>query len=237
MKKILAIFLALVMILSVALVACSKDKATTSGDGDGGDDDDDVFMAQNSKDNKDSDEESDKVTNGEWTSLTNTTVYAMCTLRLRTEDSKSATVAKTVEAMTALSAVAKSDSWYKVNYEGQDLYVMADYVGLSLAEATFTNLPEDERFNVTVKAHEGNNNPYEINLRQLPTFDTEVTKTSVKKTDTDTNPMIVYAKNGTGTWYYVSYKGSMYYLAITSKTKPYLDGIATGDGNGNIVGG
>ena len=240
MKKILAIFLALIMIMSVALVACSNDRATTGGGEGGVEDDDNDFVSKKTDTSTDTDDESKKTNSGDWTALTNTTIYAMCKVNLRTADSKKSdtNIAKTVEAKTALTALAKSDSWYKVSYEGQELYIDANYVGSSLEEATFTDLAEADRFNVTIKAHGANEDPYSVCLGKLPTFDRSLEGTIyVKKANTDVNPLIVIAKNGTGSWYKVSYNNEIYYLCITSKTKPYLNGIPTSGGNGEIVGG
>ena len=238
MKKILAIFLALIMIMSVALVACSNDRATTGGGEGGVEDDDNDFVSKKTDTSTDTDDESKKTNSGDWTALTNTTIYAMCKVNLRAEDSQKSTSVKQVEAMTALTAVAKSDDWYKVSYEGQELYIDANYVGSSLEEATFTDLAEADRFNVTIKAHGANEDPYSVYLGKLPTFDRSLEGTiSVKKANTDVNPLIVIAKNGTGSWYKVSYNNEIYYLCITSKTKPYLNGIPTSGGNGEIVGG
>ena len=87
MKKILAIFLALVMILSVTLVACSKDKATTGGNSDDADDED-IFV-QNSKDKETSDTSKDDKKTGGWEAAAYP-IYCMATgLNVRSSDSTS----------------------------------------------------------------------------------------------------------------------------------------------------
>ena len=232
MKKILAIFLALITILSITLVACNE-KAVTTPNNDNDDDNDFVIQSKNTTDSSDTGDTND-VPDGDWTPVSYQ-IYAMTKINLRAEDSKSSTSIGTVEAATALTAVAKSEKWYKISYNNQDAYVSADYVTETVAEATFTTLADADQFEVKVKQHntQNNENAYQVNLRAYPSFDTDLATTSVTKADTDTNPMTVIAKNGTGSWYKVTYKGSEYYLAITSKTKPYLEGIPATDGNGN----
>lgn len=243
MKKILAIFLALVTIMSVALVACDKNNGGTTGGNSNDDDDDDIFVTQgNGKDTSDTDDTSDTKDTGDgWVEIA-TTVYAVCNFDLRKEADMELNGVKKIECGTALNAVAKNTAWYKVNYEGQELYIHSDYVGSSKAAATFTDLAEDDQFDIKIQAANGNSKPT-INIRKIPTYDSKwgsygyQTKQegyigtdyvlSIGITDTASSPLKVIAKNGTGDWYKVKYKGEEWYLPVTSATKPYLGGIST----------
>lgn len=250
MKKFLALFLVLIMMLSVALVACSDDTTTTDGGNQGGvEEDDDGFVSKKpNTDTNDTDDTGDTGNNGgnnggdngDWESA-NYNVYAMCKINIRAEASKSSTLKGTVEAKTALTAVEKStdedDCWYKVTYNNETCYVDADFVTTNSAEANFTNLEESAYFNVTVKAHGTNENPYTVNLRKLPTFDADETTTVVTKEKTDTKPMKVIGMNDTKNWYIVEYDGETYYLAVTNSTKKFLAGLPSEGGNDGPIGG
>ena len=250
MKKILALFLVLVMMLSVALVACSDNTTTSGNNSDGVEDNDDDpgFVSKNpgkdtSDDTDDGDDTDDKSNqnNNDWNTVSYS-VYAMCKINIRTEPASTASSKGQVEAKTALSAIAKStdedDCWYKINYDGGTYYVDADYVTTNLNEATFTDIAEADQFEVTVKAPTDNETQKNtVKLRELPTFDADYTYITVSNEDTAPKPMTVIGMNATKDWYIVKYDGKTYYLAVTSKTKPYLSGLPSEGGNDGPVGG
>ena len=247
MKKFLALFLVLAMMLSVALVACS-DTTTTSGNNnnDVEDNDDDDFGFVSKDTNNDDETGNDTGNSGntnvdtDWNTVAYT-IYAMCNINIRTEPSAKAKSIGTVPAKTALNATAKStdedDCWFKISYDGSTYYVDADYVTTNLKEATFNNLEESAQFELTIKAPADSSNKNQVKLRKLPTFDAEFTFETVTNEDTNTNKMKVVGMNESGNWYIVEYKGDTYYLAVTSSTKPYLNGLPSAGGNDGPVGG
>ena len=249
MKKFLALFLVLAMMLSVALVACS-DTTTTSGnnnnDVEDNDDDDLGFVSKDTNnDDETGDDTDDKGNTGidaDWNTVAYT-IYAMCSINIRTEPSAKSATHGTVTAKTALNATAKStdedDCWFKISYDGSTYYVDADYVTTNLKEATFNNLEESAQFELTIKDPVKSTETNQVKLRKLPTFDAEFTFETVtnKDTNTDNNKMKVVGMNESGNWYIVEYKNETYYLAVTSSTKPYLEGLPSAGGNNGPVGG
>ncbi len=235
MKKILAIFLALVTIMSVALVACNKKNNTTNtNDDDEGED----FVIQTKgedtddtgTDTKDSNDDDEDVFNDFTASRT---IWAMTGVNLRSAPSMGENVDKIgVAAGTELTAISKSASWYKITYNNETRYVSADYVTETKAESQFNILDEADYFDLTIKPS-GNNTPNQINLRTKPVFDKTLATTTLKETDvTAEKKLTVVGMNATGTWYIVSYNNeeTPYFLAITSSTRPYLNGLPTQGG-------
>lgn len=250
MKKTLAILLALIMILSVSLVACT-DNATTGGNGGGdngglddddgglvagdwGDDDGDGTVGGNNGNDGDG---SGNTGNGGNTSADgevacDKTVYPMCNMVMR-EDSTTSNKKTTVSNKQALKATAviyndeDEAEWYKISYQDKTYYINAYYVTENLAEATFTDLEESAQFTLTVKetAKEG------VNIRKYPALDPELTseeKMTVNYDKTKDSPLTVIAKNGTGNWFKVKYNGAEWYLKIVEETAKWLDGLDSG---------
>ena len=247
MKKFLALFLVLAMMLSVALVACS-DTTTTSGnnnnDVEDNDDDDLGFVSKDTNNDDETGDDTDDKGNTNIDTDWNTvayTIYAMCSINIRTEPSAKSATHGTVTAKTALNATAKStdedDCWFKISYDGSTYYVDADYVTTNLKEATFNNLEESAQFELTIKAPADSSNKNQVKLRKLPTFDAEFTFETVTNEDTTNNKMKVVGMNESGNWYIVEYKNETYYLAVTSSTKPYLEGLPSAGGSDGPVGG
>ncbi len=239
MKKILAIFLALIMLLSVALVSCTNDKAGTAGTT--GDDDDGGLVAGN-KNNKDDDDENEGAGAGDDTPITGTEealatkVYPMCDLHIRkgTQNGTKVKVTQSTE-LTTTHVIYGDDSepaWYKVTYNNETYYANALYVSKNVAETKFA--APAEAITLTVKDTATNG----VNLRKYPSWDNSDSNTriTVSSTDTATNPISVLMVNEAGNWYKVSYKGSTYYLAITSATIPYLNGLPAGVGGEDLPG-
>jgi hypothetical protein len=247
MKKILAIFLALITILSIALVSCTNGGTTGNNGDDNGDDGlvagDNNGGTNDTPGNNDLPGGNDTPGGDNTTPSPNnsevaieTTVYPITDMKIR-KDSINSETTKVVTRGTALSAVAviknaKGESiWYKLSYDNGTYYADADYVTTSLEKATFTDLATP--LTIKVKAHGQNENPYGVNLRKFPSFDADLSTVTVKKEHTDVNAITATKVNGTGDWYYVTYNGENYYLAVTSATKNYLEGLPNGGNTGS----
>ena len=238
MKKFLALFLVLAMLATVALVSCDKTNDNTN-------DDDDLVIDDNPDDTTPGGSQGDdKLPGGDTTDVpppANTTtetaisatIYPMTKMYIR-KDSTTSDVKVIVERAQALTAVAVIknadgvDLWYKLSYNNETYYIDADFATQNLQKATFTNL--SETLTITVKQHGENEDAYQVNLRKNPSFDENVEIVTVKKEHTDVNPIVAKASNGTGDWYFVTYNGQDYYLAVTSVTKPVLNGLPAGGG-------
>ena len=241
MKRFLAIFLALAATLTVSLTACGKKDEnpddtlddpiidTPVDPGTPGTPDDPSDPSQGTT--VPNPDKNDQTTENDVT----TTVYPMTDMVIR-KDSITSSNTATVTRGTALSAVGVIKNslgdpiWYKLSYNGGTYYADADFVTENSSEATFTALSEE--LTIKVKNHPEGEDPYQVNLRKYPSFDSNVTIVTVKKEHTDVNPIIAKEVNGTGNWYYVTYNGSNYYLAVTSVTRPVLEGIPTGGSQG-----
>jgi len=242
MKRFLAIFLALAATLTVSLTACGKkddnpddtpydpiidtpvDPGTPGTPGDGTTDPDPNQGNTTPYPN-------DPTTENDVT----TTVYPMTDMVIR-KDSITSSNTATVTRGTALSAVGVIKNslgdpiWYKLSYNGGTYYADADFVTENSSEATFTALSEE--LTIKVKNHPEGEDPYQVNLRKYPSFDSNVTTVTVTKVLTDENPIVAKQVNGTGNWYYVTYCGQNYYLKVNNQTSQYLEGIPTGGSQG-----
>lgn len=242
MKKVLVIFLALVTLLSVALVACNDSGSNNGGSSgnNGGDDND--FVVQTKKDTSDTNSDTtgtgNNGSNGWTTFSTPKTIYAMWDIYIRKEPSTSPdnTDGK-VSVKTSLTAVAKNDTWYKIDYNGNERYVSADWVTDSIDEVTFTALSADKQFDITVKAAPEGTSAYTVYLRKYQSWAEEAKSIVMTKEKTDEEALKVVEKNAKGNWYIVSYKGDRYYLPYTSANSQYLEGtgLSSSESNGGII--
>lgn len=248
MKKTLALLLALIMMLSVSLVACNNNSSNDGGNDDGIEDDDGFVGLGTTPVTDETDDESDTDTSNddEW-AVRNFTAYSMCKMYLRAEASRKAKGIATIDGKTHLTVIAEATItedgsetvWYKVSYNNQELYANSDYLTTNIDDTNFNTLEAANQFKLTVKAQDNGDKSY-VNLRKLPTYDTKLAEgniISVSNEDTATKEITVVGKNDTGTWYMVKYDGVDYYLAITTSTKKVLEGLPTGGSDGDIIGG
>lgn len=239
MKKILAIFLALITILSITLVACNKDNNTR---GDGGNDDDgdnDIIVGTQNSDTNDTGDGTGSDADTTSTSWENVSysIYTMAKATLREDASLKASDAGTVEANTTLQAIAKNNSWYKISHNNRELYIHADLVTTNSSTAKFSTLATADQVTLKVKDSGDSAHPYTVNLRKAPVVsdDIETIEHTIKHTDTANGELKKVGVNETGNWYIVSYKGSNYYLKINNDTSKVLDDpSASTDGPGAL---
>ena len=237
MKKLLAIFLALVTVLSVALVSCDNGGTTNNNDDPSNDTNEYFVPMPDDSDSGVSGENSGSgtstgVSQEEWKTVSYS-VYPVTDMNIRKGSTTGAEVS--VKQSAELKAVAvKNDKngdpdWYKLDYNGEEYYADAAYISTNIGDTKFNDL--SEALTITVKAHKSDEDPYQVNLRDYPSFDSGVHVEPVKKENTDTNPIKALKQSESGKWYLVEYKGKNYYLAVTSVTKPYLEGIPGSSGS------
>ena len=161
MKKTLALLLALLMMLSVALVSCGSDEEENTGDfGDAFD----FSGGDSTKDtSKDNDTEGEDNTASAGYVATNDTVYACYKAILRASDKSSAAEVATVEFETALKRVAKGRKWSQINYNGTTAYIANDLITESKSAVTFKDVPENTKRTVNKLGQMKN-----ANLRAYP---------------------------------------------------------------------
>ena len=163
MKKTLALILALLMILSVALVSCGGEEEETSGTDDifnipGGDN---TTGGDENEENNEGDDANNTTSAGY--TATNDTVYVCYKAVLRANDKATAEVVDTVEFATALTRVAKSKKWSEINYNGATAYIANDLITESKSAVTFKDVEEGTTRKVTKLGQSKN-----ANLRLYP---------------------------------------------------------------------
>ncbi|MBE6577786.1 MAG: hypothetical protein E7653_06580 [Ruminococcaceae bacterium] len=244
MKKILAIFLVLIMILSVALVSCKNDTAGTAGTT--GDDDDGGLVAN--KNNKDDDDENKGADEGDvppasaWvTENMPAKVYTMASVNLRTETVvKDTTIHTTVPVSTELTVLAMSSDkdsiekplWYKISYDSKELYVSGAWVSSNIEDTQFNSCDPVDL--ITLETYKDST----IYLRSLPAVAESTQKTSLKRADMTDGKLKKVGESKTGLWFEVEYdldnngKAEKYYIKMTSEIRKYF-GLPTGSTGGN----
>ena len=140
MKKLLAVFLALMMILSVSLMACKKDEAPNTDDE--VEDDDDFIVNKNNKDttdtgddnNDDDDDAADTSKGGNvssaWVDKTGTVYVRADGINVRSEarTTTDKNIIGTANLGDSYSYSKYNDAWYQITYENSTAYISATYV-------------------------------------------------------------------------------------------------------------
>lgn len=245
MKKLLALFLAILMIATVALVSCNNNKGTT---GNNNDDEaettpedngglvipDNIQSSETTGDDSESTETSDKPANndpnGGFEDVTQFSVYTYTKTKIRSSAKISANVVTTVEPSSTLVVVAKRDTegnqWYKVKYGTSEGYVPQDFVTLNKDDTTFTELDEADQKTIKIKANtDSSSDPYKVNIRQYPIVSDYLTEQEVvtlTSAETANGELVKIGESTSGLWYKVAYNGKTFYLKISSTTRPYL---------------
>ena len=257
MKKLLALLLAILMIATVALVSCNNKKGTTGGNADEGanTEEDNGLVIPNgvgSSDTTDAGSDSTDTSNagnqggnnnqtpsGTFVDVaTQFSVYTYTTTKIRASAMMKAAEVTTVEASAQLTVVAKNETWYKVKYGADEGYVLQDFVTANKDDTIFTDFNEADYKTVQIKGDADNIN--KVYIRQYPIFADDYldqVRKDLTYAETSNGELLKIGVNETGTWYKVSYNNEIYYLAITSVTKPHLivDGQPlTGSSQGGI---
>lgn len=144
MKKLLALLLALLMMLSVALVSCGDDEPEDTTI-----DNEDLFGDITTDDTDDTDENGEDEEGGEngedeennglaaGYTATNDTVYVLFPAALREDDKISATKIADLKFGTPLTRVATSKKWSKISYDGKEAYILNVLVDTDQRKVTF----------------------------------------------------------------------------------------------------
>ncbi|MBR6681151.1 MAG: SH3 domain-containing protein [Clostridia bacterium] len=256
MKKLLALLLAILMIATVALVSCNNKKGTTGGNADEGanTEEDNGLVIPNGvgssdttdagSDSTDTSDAGNQGGNNQTSSgifvdvATQFSVYTYTTTKIRASAMMKAAEVTTVEASAQLTVVAKNETWYKVKYGADEGYVLQDFVTANKDDTIFTDFNEADYKTVQIKGDADNIN--KVYIRQYPIIADDYldqVRKDLTYAETSNGELLKIGVNETGTWYKVSYNNEIYYLAITSVTKPHLivDGQPlTGSSQGGI---
>lgn len=234
MKKTLALLLALIMMLSVSLVAC--DNGNNAGNNDDDFDDDDGFVGIQTPTTDDTDAETGKNNTGAWEEV-NVTIFVLANnLNIRSAaDSDDSVILGKASIGNSFVATAADKDWYKITYEGAEAYVNAAYVTTNQAEAEFVDCtPEAIKIKNTVvdpNATTDIDKYAKVMLRTDPVVnDKTATNNVLIYTDTANGELVKVAANKAGTWYKVTYKNNTYYIA--SGAFKYFEGYTGGSSGG-----
>ena len=240
MKKTLALLLALIMILSVSLTACSNNKPTNSGDN--FDDEDDggsivINGNNNQTENTDDTDNTDSDDVDGWKSES-VTIYVLgngLNIRSAADAKDNNNILGKANIGDSFVATAADSKWYKITYEGKEAYVNKEYVTINQAEATFEDCePQTLKIKDTVVDQNGATEQEKyakVMLRTDPVVnDTTATKNVLIYKHTTGDELVKVGANKAGTWYKVTYNGGTYYIA--SGAFKYFEGYTSGNAGG-----
>ncbi len=231
MKKILALALAILMVVSlVSLTACTKegeedpeDDYEYNGDGSGN--------GSDSGSGDGSDHLYNEPDDDEWITRTD---YYVCVgidgVALRKGPGVDYDMVAVLNANTKLKCTRTSDTWNEVIYDGMTYYVSAQYSG-SAKDFEFDDYAAEAQVSLSVKAEKS------INLRTTPFYSDSAKEfnvgingfdaTALNGKDAAENDVVeslkLIGKSKSGVWYKVSYTGS--WKAANSEIKYYENAI------------
>ncbi len=206
MKKLLAVFLALMMILSVSLMACSDKKENENNE----DENENEFVPSN-KDttgttaaNEEEDPDTNKapVTNT-WVDESGTVYVRADGVNIRASNKTNATIIGRANFGDALQYEGFNDQWYKIKFNGTTAYISAAFVIGNQNTVTFeehATLKEG----TAIKVAEGKT----CNLRSDPAVANSTLKGSIDASKTANGELTIVKINKTGTWAEVRFKGT-----------------------------
>lgn len=255
MKKVLVIFLALVTLLSVALVACNDSSSNNGGSSgnNGGDDND--FVVQTKKDTSDTNSDTTGTGNNgsngsSWiTANIPTTVYTMWEdVRIRSEANTTSSVelTKISGVGTALNVTAASTpidydggyEWFKVTYndgsQTYEGYVSGYWVSKNIKDTKFVRDTSATAMTVATKHQDK-----KVSLRSKPSVLGDGTYVD-DFIGTYNGTCEKVGQNESGTWYIIKYTqgadklgpvSGEYYVKMGSDAR-LLFGLSTGSGGG-----
>lgn len=230
MKKILAIFLALITVLSITLVACNKDNTTKGNNTDDDGDDGDLIVGSQStgdseQDGSDAGSDSGKADTSDWESLgeNGVTIYSMVdNLNVRKSANANGTnniYSSQLSAGQSVTAKAKATlrsggtdyAWYKIDFNGNEGYVLAEYMTTNKNDTVFKELDTPEK--LTIKEDK------EVNARLYPAFGSQTPAETLDRAATVNGKLEKVGVNESGNIWIVEYT-----KAGTTTAKTYYIG-------------
>lgn len=239
MKKTLAIFLAIITILSVALVACKKkapSAAGNEGEGEG-----DQYVSLNNptagSDTSDTSDTNNNDTTG-WTERAGTVYLMADNVNIRSQATTGNNVKGKANMGDQFSFTAVNTKWYKITYNNAEAYISADYITENAADADFTTKKLAAPQNLEVETAPANwdkdGKGYGIALRVNACLVENASDVTIFKADvTAEKPLKKIAENASGNVWQVEYNGKTYYMG--SAAYRYCDGDTTNN-SGNVGG-
>ncbi len=240
MKKTLALFLALITILSVALVACKKNTPAAVPSGD--EVDDGQYVSPNKPTGTDPAGTSDTSQTGVagWTERAGT-VYVMgdqVRIRSQANSNNSSIITNQTKIGDSFAFTAVNSKWYKITYNNAEAYISAEYVTENANDADFTTKKLTTPQNLEIETAPANwdtaGKGYGVALRVNPCLVENASDMTIYKADvTADKPLKKIAVNASGNVWQVEYNGKTYYMG--SAAYRYCDGDL--DNNSGTIGG
>lgn len=207
MKKLLAVFLALMMILSVSLMACSDKKEKEPNE----DDVEDDFVPNSNKENtgtteanQEEDPEGTKApaTNA-WVNESGTIYVRANGVNIRASNRTNATIIGTANFADDLQYEGYDNDWFKIKFNGTTAYISAAFVIGNQNTVIFeehATLKEGTAIKVAADKS--------CNLRSDPAVASSTLKGSIDASKTANGELTIIKINKTGTWAEVRFKGT-----------------------------
>lgn len=224
MKKTLALLLALLMITTISLAACKKDKTPSGLD----DEDDDNFNAVTTDENEsesesESDSDTKKPATTEWVDKNDVVYAGVDRLNLRTSASASSStnIAKKVDSGTKLNRIASNGIWSKVTLDGEttEYYVSNDWLASNGGDFSFTSCtPVDLTINESEYLLTFFESPFESDDNDLY-FENAVCASGFKKENVKgTYTLKKIGTSASGSWIKVTFVGTIEISSNNVKT-------------------
>ena len=204
MKKLLAVFLALMMILSVSLMACSdKNEKDPSKE-----EEEDFVPSKETTGTTTANEEEDPDANkapasNEWVNETGTVYVRANGVNIRAANRTNATIIGSANFADALQYEGYNNDWYKIKFNGTTAYISAAFVTGNQNTVVFEEHATLKTGTVIKVAAEKT-----CNLRSDPAVAGSTLKGSIDATKTANGELTIVKINKTGTWAEVRFKGT-----------------------------
>ena len=222
MKKLLAVFLALMMVLSVSLMACKKDDNVND---DAEVEDDDEFIVNKNKKDTDTAKADDSENEGADTSnggVSTAWVTSSGTIFLRADNvairrattSNQEDIIATKNMGESFTYEAYNNSWYKITYGEQTAYVAKALATINQSDVTFVahaTIAEGTKLHLTGDMY----------LRTAPAVSEQTSVGVITPAIAEAGSLTLISVNGTNSWVKVHFTGKIGTKDYTDATTVY----------------
>ena len=205
MKKLLAVFLALMMILSVSLMACSDKKESVNKD----DEEEDDFVPSKEAtgtvavtEEKDPDNTKAPASTA-WVDESGTVYVRANGVNIRASSKTNATIIGSANLGDALQYEGFNDDWYKIKFNGTTAYISSAFV-IGNQNTVIFEEHATLKTGTVIKVSADKT----CNLRSDPAVASSTLKGSIDATKTANGELTIVKINKTGTWAEVRFKGT-----------------------------
>ena len=205
MKKLLAVFLALMMILSVSLMACTKDKEPANDDNE----EEEPFVPSKettgtTEANQEKDPDNTKApTYDVWIGESGTVYVRANGVNIRASSKTNSTIIGSANLGDALQYEGFNDDWYKIKFNGATAYISSAFV-IGNQNTVIFEEHATLKTGTVIKVSADKT----CNLRSDPAVASSTLKGSIDAAKTANGELTIVKINKTGTWAEVRFKGT-----------------------------